>query len=118
MCVDSKKHGKGVRRSYPKFSQIDMERIAEYFNHDYLNLPDPKKLQRNMIFFVIYYFCRRGRENLYGMTQDTFKLITEMDGTQYLVQNIDEADKNHGPDDTEQTNEGRMYGNPGNFCLC
>ena len=43
------------------------------------------------------------------MTQDTFKLITDPDGTQYVVQNIDEIDKNHGPDDTSATNQGHMY---------
>ena len=51
------------------------------------------------------------------MKQDTFKLVTEYDGTQYLIQNIDEVDKNHSPDDTTPTNEGRMYGNNGKYKL-
>ena len=91
-----------------------MEKISEYFNYDHMNNPDPKRLHRHMLFYIVYFFCRRGRENLYTMTQDTFKMITEPDGTQYIIQNIDEADKNHGPDDTTATNEGRMYGNEGN----
>ena len=113
MCVDSKKKGKGVHRSYPKISQIDMERISEYFNYDHMNHPDPKRLQRHMLFYIVYFFCHRGRENLYPMTQDTFTMMTEPDGTQYVIQTIDEADKNHGPDDYTPTNEGRMYGNEG-----
>ena len=113
MCVDSKKKGKGLRRSTPKITQIDMEKISEYFNYDHMNKPDPKRLQRHMLFYIIYFFCHRGRENLYPMTQSTFRLVTEFDGTQYVMQDIDKADKNHGPDDTEETNQGRMYGNEG-----
>ena len=90
-----------------------MERITEYFNHDHLNKPDPKRLQKHLVFYIIYYFCCRGRENLYEMTKDMFELVTEHDGTQYLKQAIDEADKNHGPQDSEMTNKGRMYGNEG-----
>ena len=78
-----------------------------------MNSPNPKKLQQNLLFFVIYYFCHHGRENLYDMKKDHFKLITDYDGTQYVVQTNDEYDKNHGPDDNMQNNEGRMYENPG-----
>ena len=47
------------------------------------------------------------------MTKDTFKLVTELDGTEYLVQNIYEVDKNHRPDDYDATNQGCMHGNEG-----
>ena len=114
VTVHSKKQGKGVRKSYPPITPIDMEMITEYFNHDHVTVPDPKRLQRHMLFYIIYYFCRRGRENLYEMKQDTFQLITENDGTQYIVQSIDEVDKNHGQQDSNPTNQGRMYGNSGN----
>ena len=113
VTVQSKKKGKGVRQSTLAITQIDLERISEYFNHDQVTKPDPKKLQKHLLFYIIYYFCRRGRENLYTMTKDTFKLMVEPDGTEYLVQHIDEVDKNHGPDDYNATNEGRMYGNSG-----
>ena len=112
-CVDSKKKGKGVHQKYPPITPIDMEQISEYFNHDHVSLPDPRKLQRHLLFYIVYFFCHRGRENLYEMTQDTFHLITEPNGTQYVMQCIDEIDKNHGPDDTDPTNEGRMYSNEG-----
>ena len=113
VTVQSKKHGKGVKKSYPPITQIDMERISEYFNHDHIADPSPKKLQRHLLFYVIYYFCHRGRENLYEMTKETFKLFVEYDSTEYVYQDQDETDKNHGPDDTNATNEGRMYGNTG-----
>ena len=113
MCVDAKKNGKGVKKSYPPISQIDLERIAEYFCHDHMNQPNPRKLQQNLIFYIVYFFCWRGRENLYQMKQNTFQIIVQPDGVEYVVQHVDEMDKNHGPDDTNMTNEGRMYATNG-----
>ena len=111
VLVEAKRNGKGVRRSTPSISPIDLERISEYFSYDHIQKPDPKRLQQQMLFYIIYYFCRRGRENLYPMTKQTFELIIEHDGTQYVIQKIDELDKNHTYQDTEKTNDGRMYAN-------
>ena len=119
VCVEAKRNGLGVKRSTPKISQIDLERIQEYFSYDHMNLPDPRRLQQAVIFYIIYYFCRRGRENLYCMTQDTFKVHVNPDGSEYIIQNLDEMDKNHGPEDTEKNNDGRIYptnGNNKHFC--
>ena len=107
--VNAKKEGRGVKRSTPPITPIDLERIAEYFCYDHVTKPDPRCLQQNMLFYIVYFFCRRGRENLYTMTKDTFKLIVEPDGTQYYIQDIDEIDKNHTADDVNKTNEGKMY---------
>ena len=75
-----------------------------------MNTPDPKKIQQCLIFYIIYYFCRRGRENLWKMTCDTFELATnETTGRHYLFQAIDEHDKNHTVDSMEPANEARMY---------
>ena len=73
-----------------------------------MNKPNPKKLQQQVIFYILYFFCHRGKENLYDMLQETFELCTEYDGTQYIKQSLEEVDKNHGPDDPP-SNEGRMY---------
>ena len=116
VLVHEKKIGKGVTKSIPKIKPCDFQKIGQYFDHDYMNFPNPKKLQENMIFFTIYYFCRRGRENLYEMTTDTFQLVTETDGTQYVIQAIDELDRNHGPNDTNPSNDGRMYEIQGRNC--
>ena len=58
-----------------------------------MNAPEPKRLQQQVIFYIIYFFCRRGRENLYDMQQDTFTVITNPDGNQMVIQNIDEVEK-------------------------
>ena len=113
--VNAKKQGLGVKRSYPLISQVYLERIAEYFLHDHITKPEPKRLEQNMLFYIIYFFCRRGRENLYTMKRNTFKLIVEADGTEYYMQDLDEIDKNHTADDTSRTNEGRMYATNSEF---
>ena len=47
------------------------------------------------------------------MKRDTFQLICQPDGLEYVIQNIDEMDKNHSIKDTDKTNEGRMYATEG-----
>ena len=111
--VDAKKKGLGVKKSYPPITEIDLERIAEYFCHDHVTVPDPKCLQQNIIFYIIYFFCRRGRENLYDMKKNTFQVVVDPDGTEYVIQAIDEMDKNHGIEDTDNSNKGRMYATNG-----
>ena len=115
MTVHSKRSGKGVKNSTPPISQIDLERIAEYFNHDHVTEPNGRKLQQNLIFYIVYFFCRRGRENLYNMTKETFKIKVQPDGTEVLIQAIDEMDKNHGPDDTNRTNDAKVFSTNGNY---
>ena len=101
--------GKGSTKSYPKIKYEDLERISNYFLHDIMNKPDPRRVQRCVLFYIIYFFCRRGRENLYEMQQGTFEIGTDPDGRQYIYQNIDELDKNHRYNDTDIANQGRMY---------
>ena len=72
VLVQSKKSGKGVKKSYPKITSDDKKKISDYFADDYLNKPDPKKLQRNLLFYIVYFFCRCGRENLYDVKVYTF----------------------------------------------
>ena len=57
----------------------------------------------------MYFFCQRGQENLKGMMVNHFKTVIETDGTRYIVQAIDEKNKNHGVNDTEIANQARMY---------
>ena len=47
------------------------------------------------------------------MKVNHFKVITEPDGTKYVIQAIDEMDKNHGVHNTEMTNQAKMYEQPG-----
>ena len=82
----ARQNGKGSTKSYPVIEQEDLECIATYFLHDYMNAPDPRKIQKCVLFYIIYFFCHRGRENLYDMTIKTFEVGTDPDGTQYIFQ--------------------------------
>ena len=65
--------------------------------------------------FYFIFFCQRGRENLYDMEQDWFKVCVNPDGTKYVTQVKEELDKNHGIQDTDPSNQARMSQNKGNF---
>ena len=82
-----------------------------------MNHPDPKLLQQNMMFNIIYYTCRRGMENLEHMSPKHFEVFVEYHGTCYVQQSIDELDKNHRETDTDMAKEGKMYANPGKLYL-
>ena len=107
--VKAKKTGKGVTDSTPHISDEDLHRIAEYFSSDHVILPQPKILQQCVLFYIMFFFYRRGQENLLTMTKDTFKIVVQPDGTHYVIQAIDEKDKNHGINDTEASNQAKMY---------
>ena len=107
-CIE----GKGSVKSTPVIIEEDLERLSTYFHHDIYNFPEPRKIQQCLIFYIIYFFCRRGRENLYNMTWDTFKIDLH-NGKRFIFQAIDEHDKNHGIDVTDPANEARMYENQG-----
>ena len=72
----------------------------------------PKVLQQAVLFQIIYYFARRGRENLYDMRSDHFKVSWE-NGSRFVEIAVDELDKNHREDNQEDPNPGRMYEQPG-----
>ena len=69
--------------------------------------PNRKVLQQIVLFNIMYYLCRRGRENLQKMTVSTFGIATDPDNMlQYIYQCVDEADKNHSANDTAKANQG------------
>ena len=67
VTVEAKAKGKGVINSTKPIAHEDLQIISTYFKHPHVTRPDPKILCRSVLFFVIYYFCRRGQENLYIM---------------------------------------------------
>ena len=113
--VKGKREGRGERKSTEPISDGDMQLLANYFNIDHMNYPNPRILQRNVIFNIMYYTCRRGNENLYNMTDDWFELIVEANGERYIIQKRDELDKNHREDCSKNPNQGRMYEIPGPY---
>ena len=47
------------------------------------------------------------------MTKYTFQVVVEPDGKCYVVKSIDEKHKNHGVQDTEMSNQAKIYEDPG-----
>ena len=112
----AKKEGKGVRKRTEKITDDDMNKIGQYFsqNYQYEKELDPRKLQQCVMFYIMFFFCRRGQENLHDMMINTYNITKDDKGRKYLYQEIDEIDKNHTADDSNPTNQGRMYENKGN----
>ena len=109
----AKKEGKGVKKKTEKISEEDMLKLSKYFSTKSLTGLDPRKLQQCVMFYVIYFFCQRGQENLKDMTLDTYSITQDEKGRRYVYQITDEIDKNHNSDDSDPTNQGRMYASSG-----
>ena len=60
------------------------------------DIETPVGLQRKVFFDIMFYLCRRGRENLREMSKATFAVGYDAEGLQFIHQVKDEADKNHG----------------------
>ena len=82
-----------------------------------LEPPNARNLQEIVIFYILFYMCRRDRENLRTM-KNTFQVAIVNEDAQkgrYIYQAVDECDKNHSANDTKASNDGRIYEIPGNF---
>uniref|UniRef100_A0A8W8P5J4 EGF-like domain-containing protein n=1 Tax=Magallana gigas TaxID=29159 RepID=A0A8W8P5J4_MAGGI len=93
--TDMKKKGFG---SVDHKQAISTEDLNKLFNSETIvfNVNTPCGLQSKVWFDLMFYLCRRGRENLRKMTKETFGIETDAIGREYVFQAIDEADKNHG----------------------
>ena len=80
-----------------------------------LNTGTPVGLQQKCWFDIMYFLCRRGRENLRAMKKTTFQVAKDNHGREFVYQHVDELDKNHreNADSNQSVTEGRMYAVPG-----
>lgn len=109
----AKAEGRGETDSRPAIEE-DMKKISAYFTEHLNGPPNPQKLLEMALFSIIYYMCRRGRQNLRTMTKDTFKIDTDANGQKYIYQAVKEHDKNHRNEDMTSNNQARIYEQPGN----
>ena len=84
-----------------------MSTLKKSMTADYMNHPDLKLLQQNVM-FDRYYTCRRGMETLEHTSLKHFEVFVEYDGTRYVQQSIDELDKNHMETDRDMAKKGKM----------
>ncbi len=95
-----------------------MTDLQKLYNSEVMDPDDcPQSLQNKVQFDLRFFMCRRGNENLYKMTKDTFKVKKDLSmGLHYVVKTKDELDKNHSEKQTELVS-GIMPELPGNV-LC
>lgn len=105
----NKEEGRGTIKHKEIITQADLVKLNIYFEQNMDGPPNPKLLQEYVLFNIIYYMGRRGRENLRSMTKNTFKIATDEEGQRYIFQAVDEADKNHNEVDNEASNQARIY---------
>ena len=105
----NKEKGLGNISNKPPIEDQDMKKLDRYFREIMAGPPNARGLLQIVVFHIIYYLCRRGRENLRNMQKSTFAIGVDADGRRYIYQKTDEADKNHGANDTSIANQGRIY---------
>ena len=111
---DNKEKWLGQIENKPPINDADMSKLISYFQSSIREKANPKVLQQSVIFNIIYYLCRRGRENLRAMQKTTFEIALDPENNlKYIYQAVDEADKNHSHNDTSIANQGRIYELPG-----
>ena len=73
------------------------------YNSQLLDPEDsPKSLQNKVQMDLRYYFVRRGCENIYNWTKDTFKIVTDKDTNLTYIEKVqDEETKNHKEVDSD-----------------
>jgi hypothetical protein len=113
VMVNLTRSGKGGVDHTPAIASGD---IFKMYAHPCAFCVDtPVGLQNKVMFELMYYTCRRGRENIHGMTQTTYVIEKDDEEREYVTQCTSELDKNHrddmDPDDC--IGEGRMYERPG-----
>ena len=110
---DMKHKGVGAVAHNPPISQVDLVKL--YSDKHTFNTMTPAGLQNKVWFEIMFYLCRRGKENLRGMTKETFAVSTDSSGRKFIFSKRDEADQNHihsvMPDDT--VDQARIYEIPG-----
>ena len=115
VTCDLKRKGFGRVDHHPPLGEHDLKSL--YSGKTVFYLGSPCGLQQKVWFEIMYYLCRRGRENLRQMSKDTFQIATDDSGRRFVYQVIDELDKNHRENCKASVTEGRMYEVVGKYVL-
>ena len=100
------KSGKGDINHYPEIEPEDVKKLYSSFD-----LNSPTGLLEKVWFDIMFFLCRRGRENLRDMNKSTFFVSRDATGKQFVYQCTSEVDKNHNIGDApfDTNGEGRIY---------
>jgi hypothetical protein len=93
VLAETKRVGKGDVEHYPIISESDIQKL---YTSMHLSITTPQGLFNKVQFDVRMFFCRRGNENMHGMTKNTFQIfVDEKTGRKYVKKVVDELTKNH-----------------------
>ncbi|XP_028415787.1 uncharacterized protein LOC114539361 [Dendronephthya gigantea] len=112
-CVALKKRGLAKTEHKPPIADEDIKKLYEsgVFNTD-----SPATLQNKVFFEIMFFFCRRGRQNLRDLKKDDFVIITNPQGQRCVVKKTDELTKNHRVNDAQAEEGGMMVANGSPYC--
>ena len=110
----NKSKGRGTVVHKKPLSNEDLENLFNYFKESMSKPPNAQKLQEILLFYIIYFTGRRGRENLRVMKKNTFQVAQDSNGRRFIYQAIDESNKNHNEMDDDPSTQGRIYKMQGN----
>ncbi|XP_072044159.1 uncharacterized protein KIAA1958 homolog [Amphiura filiformis] len=109
-----KREGLGDTQHYVPIDENDMTKL---YQSGVLNDDTPEGLQNKVWFELMYYICRRGRENLRKLSKDHFAIAVDSNGRRYVYQSKDEMTKKiRGECMKSRVDGGRMYGTGGKGC--
>ena len=112
-CTALKKNGLSKTEHKPAIADED---ITKLYESGVFNTETPATLQNKVFFEIMFYFCRRGRQNLRELKKDDFALKVNAQGQRYVVKTKDELTKNHRVDDAQAEEGGMMISNGGPLC--
>ncbi len=105
-CVQLKRVGKG---SITHKTYIEPEDMEKLFNDEVVfNIDTPTGLRNKVWFSIVFNFARRGQQNLTMMKRNHYDVKNDAQGIEFVMQAVDELDKNHRADDNEPSS-GKMY---------
>ena len=105
--------GKGETEHHPEIEPDDLTKLFNSFD-----INDPTGLQELIWFNIMFFFIRRGRENIRQMKKSSFSIATDASGQEFIYQVQGELDKNHNINDSafDTIGEGRIYSTNGPKC--
>ncbi|XP_033756092.1 uncharacterized protein LOC117338811 [Pecten maximus] len=105
----------GVSESKHK-PPITTEDLDKLYNHGVFDVSTSSGLLNRVFFEFMYFFCKRGRENLRSLKKSDFVIRVDSQGKRYVVMKTEHQTKNHRGDDlqNEHFSQARMYEIPGN----
>ena len=111
VCTKLKKEGLAMKVHKEPINDGDMRRL---YTCGVFDPSTPTGLLQKVWFEVMFYLCRRGRQNLREMNFESLKVVVDDDGFEYITMAKDELTKNHRKAD-DPASTARMYALIGKF---